>query len=109
MNIKLQNASAIITVVVTAAVLLTVVWGFNITRSSHNEEQLAVVKNAVERAAIQCYSLEGAYPPNVEYLFDNYGVAIDRTRFTVLYDNRGSNFMPQITVVSTAENRAGSR
>lgn len=105
MNRKLQNISSIISVAMAAAVLITVIWGFSFMRKSHSEEQLAVVQNAVERAAIQCYSLEGAYPPNMEYLFDNYGVAIDRTQFTVVYTSRGSNIMPQVTIISTAEDR----
>jgi len=49
---------------------------------------------------VQCYAIEGRYPPSVAYLEENYGVKIDRERFDVFYEGFASNIMPSITVNS---------
>lgn len=53
---------------------------------------------AIRRASVQCYAIEGRYPPSVEYLEENYGIQIDRNRYDVFYSGFASNFMPDITV-----------
>lgn len=32
------------------------------------------LRKAITRACIQCYAIEGRYPPSVEYLEENYGI-----------------------------------
>lgn len=61
-------------------------------------EQLATLQNALRRASVTCYALEGRYPPTLEYLTENYGVVIDEDRFIVYYDVFGHNIMPDIDV-----------
>ena len=34
---------------------------------------------AVQQSALQCYTVEGAYPPNLEYLEENYGLRVNTT------------------------------
>ena len=51
------------------------------------------------RACIQCYAIEGRYPPSVEYLEENYGIQIDHDKYNVFYDGFASNIMPEITVI----------
>ena len=62
-------------------------------------EDKAQLEEALHRAAVCCYSIEGAYPPNLDYLVENYGVQIDTERFTVRYELFASNLMPDITVL----------
>ena len=47
---------------------------------------------------MQCYAIEGRYPPSVDYLEENYGILIDRDKYDVFYSGFASNFMPDITV-----------
>ena len=56
-------------------------------------------RNGIRRASVQCYAIEGRYPPSVQYLTDNYGIQIDEERYSVFYDGFASNVMPDITVV----------
>lgn len=56
------------------------------------------LRDAIRRASVQCYAIEGRYPPNVEYLEENYGILIDRKRYDVFYSGFASNIMPDITV-----------
>lgn len=62
-------------------------------------EQLASVESAVTRAAVQCYAIEGQYPPSLDYLRDNYGLSVDLERYIVDYRAFASNIMPVITVL----------
>jgi len=36
------------------------------------------MRNAVRKALVTCYSVEGFYPKNIEYLEDHYAVLIDK-------------------------------
>ncbi|WP_394525853.1 hypothetical protein [Lacrimispora sp. JR3] len=56
------------------------------------------LRDALRRASVQCYAIEGRYPPSVEYLEENYGIQIDKERYDVFYNGFASNFMPDITV-----------
>ena len=62
------------------------------------ESALVVTRTAVERAVMQCYALEGAYPPNLAYLRDNYGLVLDPERYSYLYEVVGENVHPIIDV-----------
>ncbi len=58
------------------------------------------VKQAVLEGAIQCYAVEGAYPPNLEYLEENYGLLVDHAQYVVSYDCFASNVLPDVRVLS---------
>ena len=45
-----------------------------------NSSQLSAIKTGIERSVIQCYALEGFYPPNIEYLYQNYGLSDGGTK-----------------------------
>ncbi|MDR1713656.1 MAG: hypothetical protein LBR39_05835 [Coriobacteriales bacterium] len=67
-----------------------------------NTNQAAFVEASVRRSAVQCYALEGRYPPSlggVQYLEENYGLTVDYSRYAVYYENMGSNLLPQIRVI----------
>lgn len=55
------------------------------------------------RASVQCYAIEGRYPPSVEYLEENYAVQINRKKYNVFYDGFASNVMPEITIIPIDE------
>ena len=63
------------------------------------EEDRVQLETAVRKAAAACYAAEGFYPPDLEYLQEQYGVQIDNTRYAVIYDAFGTNLMPDITVL----------
>lgn len=62
-------------------------------------EGAKTLQAAVNRACVQCYAIEGRYPPSVEYLEEHYGIRIDEKRYAVFYNGFASNIMPEITVV----------
>ena len=70
------------------------------SRQNLSEESAKALKNAVERCALQCYVVEGAYPPSLAYMEENYGLQINRREFYVVYDVFASNLPPDVRVVS---------
>ena len=70
-------------------------------------EESQIVRDAVKRAALTCYAVEGAYPMSLDYLCDNYGLAYDENRYRVTYDAFSSNLFPEIRV--TEMNQGGAR
>jgi hypothetical protein len=77
--------------------LLNVGLGALNTRSER--ERLESAKNAITRAAVQCYALEGRYPLSISYLEDTYGLRVDRDRYTIHYQAFASNIIPDIDVI----------
>lgn len=62
-------------------------------------EEKQQIENAVKKAAVACYASEGVYPPDLEYIKENYGILVDSDSFVVKYEFIGSNIMPDITVL----------
>jgi len=59
----------------------------------------ATTRQAIQRAAIQCYDVEGVYPATLAYLEDHYGVMVNHDRFLVSYECVASNQMPTVKVI----------
>ncbi len=70
-------------------------------------ESLEVVRRSLDRAVVECYALEGFYPPDLDYLKERYGITIDETLYYVDYFYLGSNLMPDITVLPAMKGGAG--
>lgn len=71
---------------------------FSFLGKAKSESSDTLIK-AIRQASVQCYAIEGRYPPSVEYLEENYGIQIDRERYNVFYSGFASNIMPDITVI----------
>lgn len=61
-------------------------------------QRTEMVVEAIRKAAVQCYALEGSYPPDVDYLRAHYGLQLDEARYAVRYEVFASNIMPDIEV-----------
>ena len=61
------------------------------------------VLDAVRRAALTCYAVEGAYPQSLEELERGYGLAYNKDAYIVSYDAFASNIMPNIQVLRKGE------
>lgn len=62
-------------------------------------EQLEAVRRSVENGITMCYSIEGQYPENLDYLTEGYGVVYDETKYLVHYECFAANVRPSVTVV----------
>ena len=79
-------------------IIVFVLAGVQSVKTSSASEGLAIAEKAIHRALIQCYAIEGAYPPSVDYLEENYGVQIDHGKYFVYYEAYAENIMPDVVV-----------
>ncbi len=49
---------------------------------------------------MQCYVVEGVYPPDLQYLENNYGLRVNTEDYYVVYDCFASNLPPTIRVIA---------
>ena len=98
-----QKTKSLKSFLISAVVLTAVIIWFafsvinlNKSRAKLGAEQL---ETAIRRSAVSCYSIEGRYPPDIDYLCEHYGLAVDDSLYTVFYDAFGENLMPSIKVV----------
>jgi hypothetical protein len=80
---------------VVAVIVLILVMTSSVDDSRRNEN-IKIDKEAIVRATVQCYSIEGRYPSNIEYLEENYGLTLDRSKYIYHYNSIGENMMPII-------------
>ena len=90
-------------VAILAVVLGAFFNGLQQVRQEVSEQGRTKLEDAVRRAAVACYAAEGAYPPDVEYLIEHYGLTVDESRFIVHYDVFAENLMPDITVLDNEQ------
>ncbi len=76
---------------------------FNAIDAASVSSETALVQDAVRSAALTCYAVEGAYPTNLEYLKEHYGLAYSEERYIVAYRTFASNVMPEIQVLKKGE------
>lgn len=74
----------------------------SISETTQNEQHKAT-RQAIVRATVHCYAIEGSYPQSLDYLKERYGLAIDEKNYIVDYNCFASNLMPDITVLKRSE------
>ena len=67
--------------------------------SGSSAENLRQLEDILHKGCAACYAAEGAYPPDLKYLKEHYGVQVDETKYTVYYNIFAQNLMPDITVL----------
>ncbi len=84
--------------VVLAAAVLIVSHAARVSAEDMQEESAVALRAAIQRSALQCYVVEGAYPSSLAYLEENYGLQINTEDFYVIYDAFASNLPPYVQV-----------
>lgn len=63
-----------------------------------NMQNIDLLRQSARKAVVQCYSIEGEYPQNMEYLEKNYGLEYNHDKYFIDYELFASNVMPNIDV-----------
>lgn len=82
-----------------AVIIALFISGVNTASASAEKESLRITQQAIKKAMVNCYAIEGAYPQNIEYLEQHYGVLIDHEKYIVTYETMGSNIIPYVELV----------
>lgn len=88
----------ILTVVLIIIFAYCFYYGVENVQNTNEEEKFEILSDAIKRSAVQCYAIEGFYPPNITYLEDNYGLVVDHDNYVISYRVFSSNIMPDIEV-----------
>lgn len=88
----------ILSITIFVCVVAVFIYGINGISKKSTVEGADVLQQAIQRASVQCYAVEGRYPASVDYLVENYGIQIDTGKYAVFYEGFASNMMPDITV-----------
>lgn len=67
------------------------------------QQQVKLLKEALDQAVVSCYAAEGRYPERLNYLVENYGIQINSEKYIVVYDIFAENVRPRIEVLQIGE------
>lgn len=82
-----------------ALICIGVYFGAGESDQSSKEENLKQLEERLQQVVIQCFSIEGEYPQDLQYLKENYKIYIDEDLYQVNYLYQGANIKPQILVM----------
>ncbi len=68
-----------------------------------DEEALASIERSIRDCALQCYVVEGVYPPSLSYLEEHYGLTLNKEDYYIHYDIFAENLPPEVRI--TRRNR----
>lgn len=102
-NLKKQGQSSWKSGILFPSVIFLVVVAVSIAAgiyfdSMSNMQNIDLLRQSARRAVVQCYAIEGAYPPDVEYLEENYGLEYNHEKYFIDYEIFASNIMPNVDV-----------
>lgn len=93
----------ILSVCIFLVILIIFLQGLSSLSESTIRRQKESLENAITRSVTYCYTVEGAYPQDLDYLKENYGLTYDEDVFFVDYQVVGSNILPDITIIEKGD------
>ena len=97
-NFIRETKGILFTVVILAVVILFFYAAVGGASGKADSSSAASLEKAIKKAAVQCYAIEGFYPPDVTYLESHYGIIIDQKKYVVDYRCEGENLIPTVSV-----------
>lgn len=94
-----SSGNLMISAAVFCIVLAVFILGISRVSKQTDAQAMQTLEQALNRGIIHCYTIEGSYPENLQYLKDHYGLTYDEERFFVDYQVLGSNIIPEITII----------
>ena len=93
-----QNRGLVFAVAVFVLIVAFFLFAMVSTQQRNDARETELVQAAIRRGIVTCYAVEGRYPSSLSYLYENYGVFVDESRYAVFYDVFASNVMPSVQV-----------
>lgn len=75
----------------------------NLSTGQQNED-VKQLEEVIHRSCVACYSTEGVYPEDLDYLKEHYNIQIN-DKYMVHYERVASNVMPVVKVIVRDENK----
>ena len=99
MEKKDHSTTTILVLLLLTAVLITVPLMMRGASAEESNDSIQSIKETIMERALQCYVIEGAYPQDLAYLEENYGLTINRDDFLVVYTPFAENQLPDVRVI----------
>ncbi len=84
---------------IAAAAVLVALFFWRSSEGEGKQDSLRSIRETVQQLALQCYVIEGAYPESLEYLTENYGLAVNQEDFLIVYTPFAENLPPDVRVL----------
>ena len=98
-NADLSNRLHPVTGWIGVLILGIIIIGLTLTENANKAEGVRLLEEAITRAAVHSYAVEGFYPPNLESI----NVFVDHRQFIVHYEAFASNILPDIRVFARVQ------
>jgi hypothetical protein len=82
----------------TLVIFAIVFIGLQSAARANRAEGVRLLEDALVRAAVHSYAVNGYFPESVEYITENFGIHIDSARYIVHYEVFAVNLLPDIRV-----------
>lgn len=79
-------------------VIVTALVAGNYINHMTNMQSIELLRQSVRKAVVQCYAIEGAYPPDIDYLEKEYNLEYNHDKYYIDYEVFASNVMPNVDV-----------
>lgn len=96
---KNTSSAMIISIVGFAVIIGVFLYAITLVSGTNSSGDMNNVINALDRDITHCYAVEGKYPPSVEYLEENYGLAYNKDLYIIHYEVAGDNVRPTVKVL----------
>ena len=94
----MKNNFKFISIIIIIVLIVYMYIAVDNAQRKSNEESYNILSDAIIRSAVQCYAIEGFYPPDIGYLENNYGLLVDHNKYFVSYSVFASNIIPEVQV-----------
>ena len=91
--------------VIAAAIVIWAVPFSGRARADEREDSIRSITETVQKMALQCYVIEGAYPEGLEYLQENYGLTVNTEEYLIIYTPYAENLPPEVQVIWREEDK----
>ena len=91
-------SGTVFSILLFAGILMFFVCSISNASNEIDENEVKTLRTSIDKAIVNCYAIEGAYPESIEYIEEKYGVVIDRDKFIVIYEILGPNVLPNVIV-----------
>ncbi len=81
------------------AIIVLFIFAINNVANQNISNETQILTDALNKDIIHCYSIEGKYPPDIEYMEQHFGLNYDHNKYIINYEYIGSNIMPNVTVI----------
>lgn len=96
---QISSRNLLVSIIIFIMVFCLFWFGITAMSEKNSSQERQTLETAINRGIVHCYSIEGTYPGNLQYLEDHYGLTYNKERFFVDYQVLGSNIMPDVTII----------